>query len=128
MKEKIINLENLLNTYLEILPDAYFEIIKNSIGGNKNKIFFNLIYYLKDDKDYNRFHTECNVNKPVVFIFITTKKSIFGAYCPYFNTNEGKWINDYNSFIFSINLNKKYHAKNHQKFIIEDNADFISKI
>ena len=112
MKEKIINLENLLNTHLGILPDAYFEMIKNWIGGDKNKIFFHLIYNLRDDKDYNRFHKECNVSKPVVFIFITTKKSIFGAYCPCFNTSGGQWINDSNAFIFSINLNKKYPAKN----------------
>ena len=68
------------------------------------------------------------MNASVIFIFITEKNSIFGAYCPLFNTTEEKWISDSNAFIFSINLNKKYPAKNLMIIIIEGFVDFIFKI
>ena len=114
MKEKINKLERTLKDNFGILDDEIFEKIKEWIGGDKNKINFNLIYKLEEqDKNYSRFHSVCNVNAPVIFIFITNNNSIFGAYCPLFNTNENEnsWINDSNAFIFSINLNKKYPAK-----------------
>jgi hypothetical protein len=85
-------------------------MIKNWIGGDTNKITFSLLYKLSDG-NRNKFNTCCNVSAPVVFIFFTSKNSIFGAYCPHFNTFESQWKNDSNAFIFSINLNKKYPAK-----------------
>ena len=114
-KEKIINLEkqiHILNINLGFIPYSYFDKIKEWIGVDKDKIEFNLIFKLKEDeKDYNRFHQSCNVKKPLIFIFITEKNSIFGSYCPYFNTSDGQWINDSNAFLFSLNLDKKYPAK-----------------
>ena len=53
----------------------------------------------------------CNVSAPVIFIFICQNNLVFGSYCPYYNTNEGKWINDSNAFLFSLNLDKKYPSK-----------------
>ena len=112
MKEKINKIEKILNENFYIFDENILEKIKDWIEGDKNKINFNLIFKLTEqDNDYNRFHSACNVNAPVIFIFITNNNSIFGAYCPLFNTSEGKWINDSNAFIFSINLNKKYPAK-----------------
>ena len=114
MKEKICNLEkqiNILNLNLGFIPYYYFDKIKEWIGGDKEKIEFNLIFRLKEDeKDYNRFHELCNVSAPVIFIFVTEKMNIFGSYCPYFSTS-GSWINDSNAFLFSLNLDKKYPAK-----------------
>ena len=55
MKEKICNLENqlnLLNLNFGFLPNYYFDKIKEWIGGDKDKIGFNLIFKLNDnDKD-----------------------------------------------------------------------------
>jgi len=53
----------------------------------------------------------CNVSAPVIFIFICQNNLVFWSYCPYYNTNEGKWINDSNAFLFSLNLDKKYPSK-----------------
>ena len=118
MKEKINKLEKIIKVNFGILDDDIFEKIKDWIGGDKNKINFNLIFKLSEqDKDRNRFNSACNVNAPVIFIFITNSNSIFGAYCPLFNTSESKWINDSNAFIFSLNLNKKYPAtKSNQNY------------
>ena len=115
MKEKICDLENqikILNLNFGFLPDYYFDKIKNWIGGDKEKIGFSLIFKLKEEeKDYNRFHQSVNTGGSLIFIFITENMSIFGSYCPLFNTSEGKWINDSNAFLFSLNLDKKYPAK-----------------
>ena len=109
LKEKINKMEKILTENFFTIDENCFEKIKEWIGGDKNKINFNLIFKLEVyDKDSKRFHETCNVNAPVIFIFITNNNSIFGAYCPLFNTTENNWINDANAFIFSINLNKKY--------------------
>ena len=115
MKEKIGKLEHqikLLNLNFGFLQDYYFERIKEWIGGDKEKIRFNLIFKLTEqDTNNDRYHKNCNVNAPVVFIFICDNDLLFGSYCPYYNTSEGKWINDSNAFLFSLNLDKKYPAK-----------------
>ena len=119
MKEKISNLENqisLLNLNLGFLPKHYFDKIKEWIGGDKNKIGFNLIFKLSEvDKDYNRFHQSVNLGCPQIFIFITENLSIFGSYCPNYRANSSyDWQNDSNAFLFSLNLDKKYPAKKAQ--------------
>ena len=120
MKEKISNLENqisLLNLNLGFLPKHYFDKIKEWIGGDKNKIGFNLIFKLSEvDKDYNRFHQSVNLGCPQIFIFMTENLSIFGSYCPNYQADSsyGDWQNDSNAFLFSLNLDKKYPAKKAQ--------------
>jgi hypothetical protein len=115
MKEKILSLENqikLLNLNFGFLPENYFDRIKEWIGGAKEKIRFHLIFKLSDqDKDNNRYHQFCNMNAPVLFIFICDNNLAFGSYCPYYNTSGSSWIADSNAFIFSLNLDKKYPAK-----------------
>ena len=116
MKQKICNLENqlsLLNINFGILPEYYFNRIKDWIGGDKNKITFNLIYRLgEQEKYFNRYHANVNLNCPQIFIFITEHLSIFGSYCPkYLTDSNNKWVADPKAFLFSINLDKKYSAK-----------------
>ena len=115
MKEKICNLENqlkLLNLNFGFLPNYYFDKIKEWIGGDKDKIGFNLIFKLNDNhKDYTRFHKCVNLSCPQIFIFITENLSIFGSYCPNYYTSANSWINDSNAFLFSLNLDKKYPSK-----------------
>jgi len=120
MKEKICNLENqlsLLNFNLGFLPKHYFDKIKEWIGGDKNKIKFNLIFKLnEEEKDRNRYNQSVNLSCPQIFIFITDNLSIFGSYCPNYkaDSNYSNWVNDSNAFLFSINLDKKYPAKKAQ--------------
>ena len=115
MKEKICNIEkqlSMLNINFGIIPEYYFDRIKEWIGGDKDKIHFNLIFKLKEEeKDYNRYHQSLNLSCPMIFIFITENNSIFGSYCPNYNTSGNSWIADSNAFLFSLNLNKKYPAK-----------------
>ena len=128
MKVKINKMEKILTENFFIFDENSLEKIKDWIGGDKNKINFNLIFKLTEqDKDCDRFHSACNVNAPVIFIFITYNNSIFGAYCPFFNTSEGKWINDSNAFIFSLNLNKKYLAKQSNKNYFRGQCGFHFK-
>ena len=119
MKEKICNLENqlkLLNLNFGFLPNYYFDKIKEWIGGDKDKIGFNFIFKLNDnDKDRDRFQQSVNLSCPQIFIFITENLSIFGSYCPkYYTSSIGNWISDGNTFLFSLNLDKKYPAKKAQ--------------
>ena len=112
MKEKINKMEKILIENFVIFDENSLEMVKEWIGGDKNKIKFNLIFkFEKQDNNRDRFNSVCNVNDPVIFIFITNKNSIVGAYCPLFNTSEDKWISDSKAFVFSINLNKKYPAQ-----------------
>lgn len=106
-----IKMINIIET--GIIDQEYFERIKEWIGGDKNKIKFELIINFNDNfsnKVRQVYDNNCNISAAAIFIFIT-KKSIFGAYCPYYSCNDGKWINDSNAFLFSLNLNKKYPAK-----------------
>ena len=112
MKEKIISLETRLNLNFGILPEKYFDRIKEWIGGDKKKLELKLIFKLGDNeyKD-NRFNECTQINFPLIFIFITSHLSIFGSYCPCYYMQTSNWINDANAFLFSLNLNKKYPAK-----------------
>ena len=96
-----------------IIDEECFNTIKEWIGVDKNKTKFELIFNFNEnysDQVRNVYHNKCNISAPAIFIFFTGK-SIFGAYCPLYSCNEGKWIGDSNAFIFSLNLNKKYPAK-----------------
>ena len=95
------------------LDEKYFDRIKDWIGGDKNKIKFELIFNINEGNLTNKrdaYHSKCNIKAPAIFIFITSKMSIFGAYCPNYHTSDGKWVADSNAFLFSLNLNKKYPA------------------
>ena len=115
MKEKICNIEkqlSMININLGFLPEHYFDRIKEWIGGDKDKIGFNLIFKLGEMENDNKRYTQCtNLSCPMIFIFITQNNSIFGSYCPNYNTSGSSWIADSNAFLFSLNLNKKYAAK-----------------
>jgi len=116
LQERIYNLEkqmSILNINFGILPEYYFNRIKEWIGGDKNKIIFNLIYRLSErEKNYDRYHENVNMKGPKIFIFITENLSVFGSYgTNYYSDTKKFWAADSNAFIFSLNLDKKYPAK-----------------
>ena len=121
LKDKICNLEkqmSLLNLNFGILPEHYFDRIKDWIGGDKNKIRFNCIFKLgEQETNLDRYHLSVNLNCPQIFIFITGNSSIFGSYCPNYSIVDKNvhWENDPKAFLFSINLDKKYPAKKAEK-------------
>ena len=111
MKQKINYLEYMLNLNFGIIPEYYFDRIKEWIGGDKEKIKFTLIFKLGEREEYGgRYNQSLNLSCPQIFIFITENWSIFGSYCPNYKSSGG-WIADPNAFLFSLNLNKKYPAK-----------------
>ena len=111
MKQKINYLEYILNLNLGILPEHYFDRIKEWIGGDKEKIKFTMTFkLLTNSGNYNRYREAIKINYPQIFIFITENMSVFGSYCSNYKTSGG-WIKDPNAFLFSLNLNKKYPAK-----------------
>ena len=97
------------------LDEKYFDRIRDWIGGDKKNIInFELIFNINSnlsDKAAS-YDSNCNINAPAIFIFITSKKSIFGAYCPNYHTSNNVWVSNSNAFLFSLNLNKKYPAIN----------------
>ena len=99
-----------------IIDEEYFNKIKDWIGGDRNKIKFELIFNFNEnfsDKVRDTYNNKCNISAPAIFIFFT-ENSLFGAYCPYYQTNGGSWINDSNAFLFSLNLNVKFPAQKSQ--------------
>ena len=112
-KDKIIILKTMKTG---IIDEECFNKIKDWIGGDRNKIKFELIFNFNEnfsDKVRDIYHNKCNISAPAIFIFFT-ENSLFGAYCPYYATNYNRWINDSNAFLFSLNLNSTYRAKNSQ--------------
>ena len=123
LKIKINHLEDiLLSNNMFYLGDDFFKKIRYYISGDSDNIRydikFNLIFKLESfEENWNRYSSSCDINAPALFVIVTSQNSIFGAYASYFNTHEGM-ATDPNSFIFSINLNKKYmpiNSKNHYK-------------
>ena len=121
LKERIYNLEkqmSILNMNFGILPEYYFNRIKEWICGDKNKIRFNLIFKLAEyENDLDRYHKNVNLNCSQIFIFITGNSSIFGSFCPKYSITSLNpyWVDDQNAFLFSLNLDKKYPAKKADK-------------
>ena len=121
LKERIYNLEkqmSILNMNFGILPEYYFNRIKEWICGDKNKIRFNLIFKLTEhENNLERYHKNVNLNCSQIFIFITGNSSIFGSFCPKYSITSLNpyWVDDQNAFLFSLNLDKKYPAKKADK-------------
>ena len=121
LKERIYNLEkqmSILNMNFGILPEYYFNRIKEWICGDINKIRFNLIFKLAEhENNLDRYHKNVNLNCSQIFIFITGNSSIFGSFCPKYSITSLNpfWVDDQNAFLFSLNLDKKYPAKKADK-------------
>ena len=113
IKQRLFNFSSFQGYYQ--LDEKYFDRIRDWIGGDKKNIInFELIFNINSnlsDKTAS-YNSNCNINAPAIFIFITSKKSIFGAYCPNYHTSNNVWVSNSNAFLFSLNLNKKYPAIN----------------
>ena len=115
LEEKVNLLSNendLLKLHLGIISSDNLDKIKKWIDPqNYQNIKLECIYQFLDcETNRDIFNKKCNVNGPVVILIISKKQSIFGAYASNYATTSGgeKWVGDKNSFIFSLNLNKKY--------------------
>ena len=94
---------------------------------NKKGPQFKLIFRMsKDGYDCNDFHKYCDNQGPTLILIQTTNNKIFGGFTPLNWKNSGNKIKDpYNqTFIFSLNLNKKYNLINGDKPAIKCSKEF----
>ena len=90
--------------------------IKKSI--NKNKIKVEKIFSMKINGNLSKdFHNYCDNRGPTLTIIKTTNNKIFGGFTPLnFESYGGiKYDKDDQTFIFSLNLMKKYKMINKEK-------------
>ena len=69
--------------------------------------------------DSKEFHKQCDNKGPTLTIIETTKNRIFGGYTP-LNWNKSCVDSTYQTFIFSLNLMKKYDLINKNEFAIRE--------
>ena len=84
--------------------------IKETI--NKEKIKFKLIFKMSENGTKSEdFHKTCDNQGPTLTLVKTTKNKIFGGFTPLNWKSEGDGTNDptNQTFIFSLNLKKKYN-------------------
>ena len=122
---------------------------KNSIGlinkwieesTNKKEINFELIFKMSENGTSSKdFHKKCDNQGPTLTLVKTTNNKIFGGFTPLNWKSQGGLINDLKNqtFIFSLNLKKKYKMIKKNGYGIEcaidygpnfGNCDFYVKI
>ena len=94
-----------------------FELITNWILGSidEKEIKFELIFKMsKNGNKSEEFHKYCDDKGPTLTLVKTTKNKIFGGFTPLNWKNKGCGIKDPSNqtFIFSLNLKKKYNMIN----------------
>ena len=130
LKERNANIK--LNNLLEIFNNSS-SIIQNKIDYqkliikwiqekvNKNIIKINLIFKMsKNGSNSDDFHQYCDNQGPTLTITQTSKDKIFGGFTNLSWNNHEGYINDKsnNTFIFSLNLKKRYDMININKVAI----------
>ena len=90
--------------------------IKNKI--NRNKLELKLIFKMSENGSKSSdFHKYCDNKGPTLSLIKTTKNRKFGGFTPCDWKNSGNYVDDKTgaSFIFSLDLNKKYDLINGNK-------------
>ena len=88
---------------------------------NKNEIKFELIFKMKENgSDSEDFHKFCDKKGPTLTLVKTTKNKIFGGFTPLEWEKNKSYLNDESeqTFIFSLNLMKKYDMLNNGDYAI----------
>ena len=121
-----------------IYTNLYFEysnIIKNNFNGQnsivkwikdrtkKNEIKIKMIFKMTENgTDGKSFHKYCDNKGPTLILIKTTKNNIFGGFTPLNWENNGKIKLDESNqtFIFSLDLNKKFDMISVKKRAIQE--------
>ena len=129
-EEEINEFLNNIKNFGEIFFDEYFRlssILNNNMlqqkliinwieeKTNKKLVKLKLIFKMSENGSKSQdFHKYCDNKGPTVIIVKTTKNKIFGGFTPLNWQVFGEIINDSSNqtFIFSLNLNKKYDMIN----------------
>ncbi len=90
---------------------------------NKNPSKFSLIFKMtKNGTEAKEFHKCCDDKGPTLTLIETTKNKIFGGYTP-LNWNKSSNDETNQTFIFSLNLIKKYDLININNYAIRSSED-----
>ena len=123
VKEISFNLISKTKEENNIITNLNSEIIKENINENillkswiepNKKIKAELLYRLtKDGESFEIFHKLCDRKKPNLILVKSKKGFKFGGFTfeNWESCNEGKWKKDNKSFLFSLDLNKRYFQK-----------------
>ena len=132
--QKIEENNNYINKRIKNKDSLIGDIIKNEEQYNlicdyidKNKAFkFELLYKgTKDGDTYDIFHKKCDNQGPTISIIESTDGQIFGGYASKsWDINNKSDIPDPDSFLFNININKKYGVSNNKGLIYGNICDF----
>ena len=86
----------------------YAQSIKNWINSNEN-LEFELLYRLSENgEEFSKFHELCDNKGPTLSLFHLNDENKIGIYTPLSWDSNSFWKNDIETFIFSLNKNKKY--------------------
>ena len=95
---------------------------------NKNEISFKLIFKMTvNGYEGKNFHQYCDKKGPTLILIKTTKNRIFGGFTPldWANSSKAKYDISNQTFIFSLDLNKKFDMINTKKKAIQGfNIDY----
>ena len=94
---------------------------------NKNDMKFELIFQMsKNGTNCEEFHKKCDNKGPTIVLIQTTNNNIFGGFTPLSWKNSGDKIFDKSNqtFIFSLDLQKKYNLVNGTKAAIKCSNEF----
>ena len=104
----IFNISHIINFNKE-----YSKSLKKWI--NKDNIKIELLYRLSRDGDKTlKFHELCDNQGPTLTLFHTFDGNKVGFFTPLECDNKSEWKHDMNTFLFSLNKNKKYDKINDQ--------------
>ena len=94
---------------------------------NKNEIKYELIFRMSENGSSNEaFHKYCDNRGPTLVLIKTTKNRIFGGFTPLNWDCKSRDVldNSNQTFLFSLNLMKKYDIINKSKKAIECNKNY----
>ena len=117
-KLNLLNLSSIIKDDINSV-NLIYNWIEESI--NKKGIEWELIFKMSENGTKSSdFHKYCDNKGPTLTLIKTTKGKIFGGFTPLSWKNEGFLIKDLNNqtFIFSLNLKKKYK-------LVNENSDGI---
>ena len=138
ISDKIDNNNIKTNNIFSCSSSSYFDIFKSSsilhnyINGqklicnwikykmNKDEIKFELIFKMSvNGYKGSDFHTFCNNKRPTLILIKSSGNKIFGGFTPLdWGKKEYPIDETKSTFIFSLNINKKFDIKNNSKYTI----------
>ena len=125
--KKIEENNNYINKRIKNKDSLIGDIIKNEEQYNlicdyidKDKTFkFKLLYKgTKDGDTYDIFHKKCDNQGPTISIIESTDGQVFGGYASKsWDINRKSDISDPDSFLFNVNIKKKYCVSNNKGLV-----------